>query len=226
MGPAEIYTTCRTRLLGLAPTLSPEQGAAPLAPTPPWTVVDGYRHLTGVCEDMLAGNRPQGGITDTAWTANQLAVRADRSLEEVCAEWAERGPALDAMVEAAGAAMGFVALDAWTHEQDIRAASGVGAIHDDAVLPGLLALTIGNMDRFYAASGGPPLRLVLDGQEHRSGDGEPTATLVATSYELMRMVFGRRSQAQVDAADWSGEGADAARAAIRLFPAQPQDLTD
>jgi uncharacterized protein (TIGR03083 family) len=226
MGPAEIYVTCRTRLVELAPTLSADQQAAALAPTPPWTVVDGYRHLAGVCGDMLVGNRPQGGITDTAWTAKQLADRADQSLEQVCAEWAERAPELDGMVEAAGAAMGFVALDAWTHEQDIRAASGVGAVHDDAALPGLLDLTMGNMDRFYAPQGGPPLRLVLDGEERRWGDGEPTATLVATSYELMRMVFGRRSQAQVDGADWSGEGADAARAAIRLFPAQPQDLSD
>ena len=99
--------------------------------------------------------------------------------------------------------MGFVALDAWTHEQDIRAASGAGALHDDALLPGLVALTVGAMDRFYLGQGGPPLRLVVDGEEHRAGDGEPTATLTATSYDLMRMVFGRRSQAQIEAADWS-----------------------
>ena len=227
MDPAEIYSTSRARLLDLAHDLTPDQEAARLRPTPPWTVVDGYRHLTGVCCDVLDGNMPPG-LPDgaAAWTAEQLASRADLTLDQVCEQWATRAPELDARVAAAGAAMGFVALDAWTHEQDIRDASGAGALHDDASLPGLIELTVGAMGRFYAGQGGPPLRLVLDGEEHRTGDGDPTATLVATPYELMRMVFGRRSEAQIAAADWSGDGAPAARAAITLFPAQPEDLVD
>ena len=227
MGPAETYLTSRTRLLDLARELTVEQQAAPLLPTPPWTALDGYRHLTGVCCDVLDGNMPQAGPgAGEAWTAAQLAARADWSLAQVCEQWATRAPELDAQVDVAGAAMGFVPLDSWTHEQDIRDATGAGTLHDDALLPTLIGLTVGAMDRFYAGQGGPPLRLVLDGAEHRTGDGEPTATLVATSYELMRIVFGRRSEAQIAAADWSGHGAAAARAAITLFPAQPQDRID
>jgi uncharacterized protein (TIGR03083 family) len=227
MGPAEIYATSRTRLLDLARELTPGQQDAPLLPTPPWTVVDGYRHLAGVCCDVLDGNMPEGGPAGgAAWTAAQLATRADLSLAQVCEQWGARAPDLDTRIEEAGGAMGFVALDAWTHEQDIRDASGAGALHDDPSLPGLIELTMAGMSRFYAGQGGPPLRLVLDGEEHRTGEGEPTATLVATPYELMRMVFGRRSERQIATADWSGEGAAAAQAAITLFPAQPQDLID
>jgi uncharacterized protein (TIGR03083 family) len=227
MGPAEIYRTSRTRLLDLARELTAEQQAAPLVPTPPWTALDGYRHLAGVCCDVLDGNMPQGGPAGgDAWTAAQLAARADWSLEQVCEQWASRAPALDAQVEAAGDGMGFVALDSWTHEQDIRDATGAGALHDDALLPGLVRLTVGSMDRFYVGQGGPPLRLVLDGEEHHAGDGEATATLVTSPYEIMRMVFGRRSEVQIAAADWSGDGAPAARAAITLFPAQTQDRID
>ena len=93
MDPAEIYTTSRARLLDLADDLTPEQEAARLRPTPPWTVVDGYRHLTGVCCDVLDGNMPQG-LPDgaAAWTAEQLASRADLTLDQVCEQWADPRP--------------------------------------------------------------------------------------------------------------------------------------
>src|SRR4029450_3955334 len=99
-------------------------------------------------------------------------ARAEWPLAQVCEQWAEWAPALDAKVEEAGAAMAFVALDSWTHEQDIRAAAGVGALHDDELLPGLVALTVGAAGRFYTSSGGPTLRLVLDGEEQTVGEGE------------------------------------------------------
>jgi uncharacterized protein (TIGR03083 family) len=227
MGPAEIYATSRRRLLDLAPQLSDSQQSAPLAPTPPWTVVDGYRHLAGVGCDALDGNMPQGGPLEAeAWTAAQLAARADWPIEQVCAQWSERGPALEDMIEAAGPKMGFAALDAWVHEQDVRAAAGVGALHDDELLPGLVALTVGAAGRFYTAQGGPTLRLVIDGQEHAVGEGEPGASLATTAYELMRIVFGRRSPAQIEAADWSGPEAAGARQAITLFPPQRTDVVD
>jgi len=227
MGPAEMYATSRRRLLDLAPQLSDAQRSAPLAPTPPWTVTDGYRHLAGVCCDVLDGNMPGGGPLEAeAWTAAQLAARADWPIEQVCAQWSERGPDLDAMVEAAGPKMGFAALDAWTHEQDVRAAAGVGALHDDDLLPGLVALTVGAAGHFYTSQGGPTLRLVIDGQEQAVGEGEPGASLESSAYDLMRIVFGRRSQAQIEAAAWSGPQAAAAQRAITLFPAQTKDLVD
>src|SRR4051812_12252258 len=98
MGPGEIYHVSRSRLLGLAPDLTPAQLDAALLPTPPWTVLDGYRHLTGVCCDVLDDNLPPGGPMDQEWTAAQLAARAGWTIEEVCAQWAERGAILDGIV--------------------------------------------------------------------------------------------------------------------------------
>src|SRR4051812_31883819 len=117
MEAAEIYAACRGRLLDLAATLTSEQQAAPLAATPPWTVLDGYRHLAGVCADVLDGRMDGAGSPE--WTAAQLAARAGASIDEVCAEWSVRGPELEARVAAAGRAMAFTAFDVWTHEQDI-----------------------------------------------------------------------------------------------------------
>ena len=102
----------------------------------------------------------------------------------------------------------------------------VGALHDDDLLDGLIALTTGAAGAFYLSQGGPTLRLVLDGEEHVVGEGAPGATLTTTPYELMRIVFGRRSEAQIAAAGWSGDQAEAAQAAIHIFDPPPIDITD
>jgi uncharacterized protein (TIGR03083 family) len=222
--PHAIYAAIRQRLLDLAPTLDARQQEAPLAATPPWTVVDGYRHLAGGCSDVLDGRTDGAG--GPAWTAAQLGARADRDLAEVCQEWAERGPDLDRVLQEAGAAMGWSVLDAWVHEQDIRAASGVGALHDDPLLDDLVPLALGTFGGYYAQAGGPTLRLVLDGESHTLGEDEPTAELTTTPYEMLRIVFGRRSERQVAEAAWSGLDASAAQAAFRVFDRPTVDLTD
>jgi uncharacterized protein (TIGR03083 family) len=223
MGPAEIYASCRTTLVDLAAALTPEQMEARLAATPPWTVVDGYRHLTGVCADVLDGTA-RGGPTPE-WTAAQIAARAERSLSEVVAEWVGRAPDLEAQIDAGGMAMGFCVLDVWVHGVDISAAVGRPGDRNDPRLPGLIDLALGAFGPFYTGKGGPALRLVIDGEERSLGEGDAEISLTTSAYELMRMIFGRRSEAQIAAADWSGDS-DAARANLHLFDTPPTDLTD
>lgn len=226
MGPGEIYHVSRSRLLDLAPELSSEQLAAPLPPTPPWVVLDAYRHLAGVCADVLAGNLPAPGA-DEEWTAAQLADRSGWTIDEVCAEWTEQGPELDQRVAESGGAMAFIALDSWTHEQDVRAATGVGALHDDELLEGVLRLALKPFGRRYAGSGAPALRLVLDdGAVHDVGAGEPEVELHTSGYEALRTIFGRRSAAQVAALDWRGERAAEAQEAAHVFPFPATDIED
>ena len=209
----EVYLTCRSRLLDLAPTLSAPQLGAPLSATPPWVVADGYRHVTGVCADVLDGALEGAG--SPAWTAAQLAARAGRSIDDICGEWAERGPQLDARVRDAGTAMAFVVFDAWTHEQDIRAGAGRAGGRDELAVT-LAPLAAAAFNERYTTNGGVPLAVVMDGREHVLGSGAPVARLDTSPYELMRMIFGRRSRAQVEAAGWSGD-AGPAIGAISLF---------
>ena len=223
MEPSEIYSACRERLLELAPTLSSDQLAAPLSATPPWTALDGYRHLTGVCVDVLDG--AMDGAGTPAWTAAQLAARAGRTIDQVCAEWAERGPQLDDRVAEAGAAMSFVAFDAWTHEQDIRAAVGAKGVRGGDIVPALAKLALDTFSGRYAKSGAPAVQVVLDSRERTLGEGEPTVRLETTPYELLRIVFGRRSRAQVRAAGWTGDSEEAIEA-FHLFDFPPHDVED
>jgi uncharacterized protein (TIGR03083 family) len=223
MEPAAIYSACRARLLGLGPVLSPDLVAAPLAATPPWTVLDGYRHLAGVCADVLDGTLDGAG--SPPWTAAQLAARRDRSIEEVCDEWAARGPDLDARVAGAGAGMVFVAFDAWTHEQDIRAGTGHQGVRDDELVSSLAPLALATFGARYAGGGAPPLGVVLEGEPHTLGEGAPELVLRTTPYEVLRIIFGRRSRAQIEAADWSGDPAPVMDA-IHLFDLPERDITD
>ena len=223
MEPAAIYATSRARLLGIAPSLSAEQLDAPLAATPPWTVLDGYRHVTGVCADFLGGRLEGAGTPD--WTAAQLAARASRSLEEVCSEWASLGPELDARLAAAGEALAFLVFDVWTHEQDIRAAVGRAGVRDDEHVPALASLALSTFGPRYSGGGAPAISVVVDGEPHALGEGEAAATLDTTAYELLRIIFGRRSDAQIAAAGWTGD-CEKPIGAIHLFDPPPHDIVD
>jgi uncharacterized protein (TIGR03083 family) len=218
----DIYRTTRTRLLDVAATLSPEQLAAPLPATPPWVVIDGYRHLAGVCGDFLDGRLEGAGTPE--WTAAQLEARAARSIDEVCSEWAGRGPELDTRIAAAGDALAFLAFDAWTHEQDIRAAVGLGGARDELV-PALAAVALTTFGPRYAGGGAPCITVVVDGEPHELGRGDPAATLDTSAYELLRIIFGRRSEDQIRNAGWSGDR-EQPIAAIHLFDPPKQAIAD
>ena len=206
----DIYRTTRTRLLDVAASLSPEQLAAPLPATPPWLVIDGYRHLAGVCGDFLDGRLEGAGTPE--WTAAQLEARAGRS------------PELEARIEAAGAALSFLAFDAWTHEQDIRAAVGVGGARDELV-PALASAALTTFGPRYSGGGAPSIRIVVDGEPQSLGDGDPAATLDTSAYELLRIIFGRRSEAQIRDAGWTGD-CEKPIEAIHLFDPPKQDIVD
>jgi uncharacterized protein (TIGR03083 family) len=223
VGPADIYGRSRGRLLELAQRLDNNALRAPLAATPPWTVIDGYRHLAGVCSDVLDG--AMDGAGTPAWTAAQLEVRADRSMADIAAEWGRRGPDIEARMRETGDRMSFMAFDAWTHEQDIRAAIGQVGLRDDEAVPALSELTLRTFASRYASSGAPAVTVTVDGERHTLGEGEPVATLQTTPYELLRIVFGRRSRAQVEAAGWEGDAAPVIDA-LHLFDFPTRDIVD
>ncbi|MBA2280329.1 MAG: maleylpyruvate isomerase family mycothiol-dependent enzyme [Acidimicrobiia bacterium] len=221
MQPAEIYAVCRTRLLELAPTLSEDDRDARLPATPPWTVVDGYRHLAGVCADVLDGVMDRAGTP--SWTSVQVVSRAKRSLAAVCDEWSARAPALEVKMAEGGDSMAFLAFDVWTHEQDIRDAAEVGAVRDDELPPALAALALQTFAPRYAKSGAPALEVVVDdGPPVVLGAGPPAVALGTSAYELLRILFGRRSREQVGEAAWTGDNTRALDALhIFDFPLHP-----
>jgi uncharacterized protein (TIGR03083 family) len=132
---------------------------------------------------------------------------------------------VDARLAAAGEALAFLVFDVWTHEQDIRAAVGHAGVRHDVHVPALASLALATFGPRYSGGGAPAISVLLDGQPHPLGQGEPAATLDTTPYELLRIIFGRRSDAQIAAAGWSGDCATPIKA-IHLFDPPKQDIVD
>lgn len=165
------------------------------------------------------------GDRATSLTAGQVAERRDRSADELLAEWTPNvGPMCD------GARVDLVpqelAVDALTHEQDIRGALGLPPAIEPEELrfcvrrytsgcggavkgAGLSALGITASDTDFAAV---------------AGAGEPSATVRAPEFELFRALSGRRSREQVAAFDWDGDSAPYLDAFCIFGPLRDQDL--
>jgi len=226
MDAAQAYSTTRANLLDVARSLDADDGELPVAALPGWTVKNAYAHLAGLCADVLDGNLRGAGTPP--WTAVQVAARADASLDDVSAEWARRGPDLDDWIRAADPARTmFIPLDAWNHEQDIRATVGLACVHDDARVAYLASLARAAFDRRFREASVSALRLANaeDGTEFVLGDGDPGATLRISDYELLRVFSARRSRAQMYAADWIGDPEPFVDH-LHLFELPVADLTD
>ena len=198
----EIYREGRQRLLALAPTLSAEQ-LRTLTPTcPEWTVQDIYAHLTGLAAEIVGGRIEGRGSSER--TAIQVGSRRGHSIAEICDEWRSLADDIDGAINAAGRVLTPLAVDIWTHEQDLANAAGVESGRDGT---GLLV----TMNAAWATkaklreAGIPPLRFVAGRVDWVIGDGDPGATVRMSEYEMARAVLGRRSRAQLAAYHWEGD---------------------
>lgn len=224
MTTAELYRAVRLKMLELAAGLSREQSERPVPALPGWTVKDAYAHLTGLCADVLEGC--MDGAGSAAWTARQVTARSSDDLAAVSAEWVKRGPALDDWLAQAGDhGTIFVAFDVWTHHQDVRSAVGLRGERDLDQIDYLAAKALSAFDDRFRGAGAPALRVITDRVEQNLGDGPPGATLRTSDYELMRILFGRRSVTQITSAPWEGDPTRYVDQ-LHLFEAPAVDLVD
>ena len=135
--------------------------------------------------------------------------------------------------------MSFVAFDTWTHEQDVRAAAGIGGARDE-IATDLALIALETFRPRYEKSGAPAVLIDIGEQQtvlgprdgnidgNIDGDEIPPVTLTTTPYELLRMIFGRRSRGQMESANWTGTGDDRTSAidALHLFDMPPIDIHD
>jgi uncharacterized protein (TIGR03083 family) len=220
---ATLYAETRGRLLDLATSTDDERACTPVPALPGWTVKDAYAHLTGLCADVLDDRLDGAGTPE--WTARQVAERTALKLSDVCAEWAARGPNLDDRLRAAHEAMMFVCYDVWTHEQDVRGALGTRGVRDDERTAFLAGSAVGTFDDRLRDAGAPAVRIVHSTGERVLGDGAPIATLSTDDYELLRILFARRSVTQVRSAGWDGDPTPAL-SHLHLFALPAVDLVD
>jgi uncharacterized protein (TIGR03083 family) len=203
---ARHYQSAHGRLVDFARGLSAEQADTAVPGTPGWSVHDVLAHLAAIPTDGLAGRI--SGIPTDAQTATQVAERKDRDIADLLDEWI---PNVPAMCE--GARAGLVppnlAVDALTHEQDIRGALGVEPALTGEELRFCTDLYAFGCGRGLKEANIPPLAIAATDTDFAftAGVGEPAASVRAREFELFRALSGRRSRRQVAAYGWDGDPA-------------------
>lgn len=201
MNMGEMYRAGRVGMIAIGRSLSSDQAAMRVPACPGWTIKDVYAHQAGVVADALAG-RLDGVATDP-WTARQVEERKDASLSDVLDEWESIVGPFEAFLET-GAAPPQVIIDQWSHEQDLRAALDRPGNRDDERAKFCVEALAGMRGESWQHE---PVEVIGDSGKWVLGQGEPKITLRASDYDLVRALLGRRSRAQVEAMDWSGDPA-------------------
>ncbi len=180
---ADGYQDLRSRCTDLARSLTDEQANALTECCPAWSVKDTLAHLAGITTDILNGNTADAATE--AWADVQVADRATMSVAEICDEWDGNAQPIDDIIRAMGdQMMPQFYIDAWTHEWDIRQATGIGATPDMRFVDFAWDFL---MDVIVEKNGGP-----LEAEIDR--------------FELMRITMGRRSVSQIEAVGLRPEG--------------------
>ena len=201
MNMGEMYRAGRIGLVEIGRSLSDEEAARQVPACPEWTIRQVYAHQAGVVADALAG-RLEGVATDP-WTARQVEERKDRTLTEILDEWESIVEPFESFLET-GAAPPQVIIDQWSHEQDIRGALDRPGNRDDERAKFSVEALAGVRGESWEHA---PVEVIGDSGRWVFGKGEPQITLRASDYDLARALLGRRSRAQVEAMDWTGDPA-------------------
>ena len=221
LGASDVYRWHVERLAELAAELSDAQLKTTVPACPGWTVRDLYGHLAGVSADIVtAGAAPS---MSPERTQGHVDSRADRPLDEVCAELGANEAGVTSFLDQG--TMAAPALDIWSHFNDIRGALARPRSGDDDVLAFALGMLAAGQRRGWADKGVPALRVVGEHRDWSFGSDPPAATLTAPDYELARQFIGRRSRVQLLAMDWDGDPTPFV-GHLSVFPPPVADLLD
>lgn len=222
--PWELYSSTRDRFIEMVRPLGPDEAATTIPLTPGWTVAQALAHVCGLNADVAAGMRE--GLGTDERTAHQVASRADRTVGEICDEWLGHAAGMRAAIAEDGFFGLRLSADLVVHLHDVRHALGLPIDPADAAtVSGGRTYASRTPDRLAEATG-IGLSIELDeGSRYVPSPGgpEPTVTLRASAFDVLRSITGRRSRREVAALDWTG---DAEPLLDHLCPYGPLRSTD
>ena len=202
---AEVYLDTYRRFSALAAELTGDELATPVVACPGWSAKDTIGHVTGIAVDLVAG---EGTVSASDSTARQVEERRDRPMADVLAEWSGAVEPLVELLRASGSGLTAVAIDLWSHEQDVRNSVGKpGGREAPGVWLTLKAAV--SADQKVRAAGLAPMRLITGEKTWFIGEGAregAEVTLELDPYEAARMLMGRRTYEEMAAYGWVGDG--------------------
>ncbi|ONI81840.1 hypothetical protein ALI22I_37190 [Saccharothrix sp. ALI-22-I] len=195
MSNAVTYDAARRRIISLVTEGNPD---AAVGACPGWTVKDVVAHLAGGLGDFT--EQRFDGIEDGSWGERQVEERRDRSLSELLVEWERNFQIAEGLFDTP---MGAVLIaEIISHEHDIRTALGQPGERDNVAVRAALTRPLQELDKRMRARHLPALRITLEHGDRVVGEGEPAGVLHTSSFELLRVLGGRRNDDQVRALDW------------------------
>jgi len=189
------YEEARQRIDALLRPLPDDRWLADVPACPGWRVRDVLAHLVGNTEDGAAGRIT--GIPTPELTDAQVARHRDDAPLDLLELWSLTGPFVAEAVT--GADMWPAAIDAVTHEHDLRGALGdTGGRDTESIrtFASMFALDVAEQ---------VPVVFELDGVALGTAENPDTPVLRTSSFEFFRARMGRRSRDQVLAFDWTGD---------------------
>ncbi|MFE2750368.1 maleylpyruvate isomerase family mycothiol-dependent enzyme [Actinosynnema sp. NPDC059335] len=195
MSNAVTYDAARRRIIGLATGGDPD---AEVAACPGWTVKDVVAHLAGGLGDVT--ERRLDGVADGSWGERHVRDRRDRTMGELLVEWERNFELSEGLFDSPTGAV--LVTEVVSHEHDIRTALGRPGERDGVAVRAALTRPLQELDRRLREGRLPALRITLEHGDRVVGEGEPVGGLRTSAFELLRVLGGRRSEAQVRALDW------------------------
>ena len=200
---ADGYVSCIDRIVAHAL----RHDATTALPTcPGWSIRDLLGHLCGLAEDWANGNLD--AYASPKWTAAQVERHRPSTLTEVGDELRARARTLVTLPAhpVMGTAPRWAYGDALVHEADVCETLGIESTvpTDDVVRhlgAGLARWELARQSvRLEVQS---PERAVTVGAD--GVDAAHVASVSASSYELWRFIYGRRTRAQIAEFEWTGD---------------------
>lgn len=189
LDPAALYADAVERVATLAEGVGETAARRAVPATPAWTVHDLIAHIAGATSDVVEGRLD--GWPGRSWTNRQVVERRSTTTAELAAELRLAGARMP--VERLAAEGPTPVWDLLTHEADLREALDLPRAPADT-WELLLPLVVRSIGR----------RPGVSGFEVRTGEGTwqvgvPSAvvTVAADDYELLRILFSRRSTEQI-----------------------------
>jgi uncharacterized protein (TIGR03083 family) len=198
MSNAVTYDAARRRIISLATGGDPD---TPVDACPGWTVRDVVAHLACGLGDFT--EQRFEGVEDGSWGERHVHDRRGRSMGELLVEWERNFQVAEGLFDSP---MGAVLIaEIVSHEHDIRTALGQPGERDNVAVRAALTRPLQELDRRLRARHLPALRITLEHGDRVVGEGEPAGGLRTSSFELLRVLGGRRNEDQVRALDWDAD---------------------
>lgn len=191
------YLAAQASFVALASELTDDDWMTDVPCCPGWTVRDVLSHVAGIPDDVLAGRLD--GVATEPWTAAQVERNRDVSVADLLARWNEQTPRFAAAMQAMGQER--PPIDLQSHEHDVRHAVRRQGNRDHPIVVAAGRRMIDGWD-------GPTPLIVEFADGSIAGNVTDRSAVVVsdvTPFEVFRSRLGRRSRAQVEAYDWTGE---------------------